>query len=279
MKLKNLLLLIFALFLSTLNANTLLLNDSFVKDNSILSAGAFLPTATVTTTTRLFARMGLLKLLLPVLTERHRILSRIISTVVQDITVTTTTGDSVTVTVDTSVDGVFDFNLTNVAFGTNPGDSQAQAQTATVTVKPLPTAAATGSITVCINALASEVTFTGTGGLIPYTFTYTINNGSEITVSTVNTNSVNVSVPTGTPGTFAYKIVKISSGGTCEQVQSSTATVKVFGIPSAAVSGTATVCMNDDKPNITFTGTGGEPPYAFTYNVNNSSDPNNYHLS
>ncbi|MDI1255189.1 MAG: T9SS type B sorting domain-containing protein [Flavobacterium sp.] len=276
MKLKNLLLLIFALFLSSLNANNLLLNNSFKNirshTNGINNCGnflpaAFLPTATISGTATV-CRNGVAEITFTGFngTAPYTFTYNINNG--PDITVTTTTGDSVVVTADTSVDGVFAYNLTNVAFGTNPADSQAQTGTETITVNALPEGTATGNSTVCLNAPAPNITFTGSGGTIPYTFVYNINGGTEITVTTNNTNSINISVPTDAAGTFVYNLVKVSSAGTCEQVLTKSATIKVFGVPTATVSGTATVCLNDDKPSITFTGANGEPPYTFSYNIN-----------
>ena len=41
-------------------------------------------------------------------------------------------------------------------------------------------------------------------------------------------------------------------------------------LPTATISGTASVCQNAPSPNITFTGAGGTSPYTFTYNINGS---------
>lgn len=97
---------------------------------------------------------------------------------------------------------------------------------ATVTVNPLPTATISGTATVCQNATAPDITFTGANGTAPYTFTYTINGGSNQTVTTVVGNSVTVSVPTGTSGTFSYNLVSIA-GQFCSQAQTGSATVTV----------------------------------------------------
>ena len=144
--------------------------------------------------------------------------------------------------------------------------------TATVTVNTLPTASIAGTTSVCQNATAPNVTFTGATGAAPYTFTYNINGGSNLTVTTISGNSVTVSAPTGTTGAFAYNLVSVSDANTCSQAQTGTATVTVNTLPTASISGTTTVCQNGTAPDITFTGATGAAPYTFTYNINGGSN-------
>ncbi|POY34629.1 hypothetical protein C3K47_19320, partial [Solitalea longa] len=98
-----------------------------------------------------------------------------------------------------------------------------------VTVNPLPNATISGSTTVCQNAASPVVTFTGSNGTAPYTFTYNINGGSNQTITTTSGNSVTIAVPTGTVGTFNYNLVSVKDGSAagCLQNLSGTATVTV----------------------------------------------------
>jgi gliding motility-associated-like protein len=139
-----------------------------------------------------------------------------------------------------------------------------------VTINPLPTATVAGNITTCLNAPMPSVTFTGAGGTAPYTFTYNINGGANQQVTTTSGNSVSVSAPTSTLGTFNYNLVSVSDGAVthCTQAQIGIATVLVNTFPNATISGTTTVCQNASEPQITFTGTDGNTPYTFTYNIN-----------
>ncbi|MES2222198.1 MAG: hypothetical protein V4587_14685, partial [Acidobacteriota bacterium] len=68
------------------------------------------------------------------------------------------------------------------------------------------------------------ITFTGNGGTAPYTFSYKINGGAVQTVSTTSGNSVIISVPTVTPGTFTYSLVSVeeSSSTACNNAASGT---------------------------------------------------------
>lgn len=185
-------------------------------------------------------------------------------------TVTTTSGNSVTVSVPTGTPGTYVYNLLNVSDGTAQACAQAQTGSATVIVDPLPTASIAGSTSVCRNAPSPDVTFTGATGIAPYTFTYNINGGPNQIVTTTSGNSVTVPVPTGTAGTFTYNLVSVQNSGpvSCVQAQTGSVTITVNPLPTAAVSGTITVCKNAPSPNITFTGGAATPPYTFTYNIN-----------
>ena len=139
-----------------------------------------------------------------------------------------------------------------------------------LTVNPLPTASISGTASACLNSVSPLITFTGTGGTAPYTFSYNINGGATQTVTTAagsNPQSVTVSAPTSTSGTFNYNLISVS-GQFCNQAQTGTATITVNPLPTASISGTASACVNDASPLITFTGTGGTAPYTFSYNIN-----------
>lgn len=189
-------------------------------------------------------------------------------------TVTTVAGNSITVAVPTTVAGTFVYTLVSVQDGTSTACTQVQSGAATVIVNPLPTAAINGTIAVCLNAPSPNITFTGAVGTAPYTFTYNINGGANLTVTTVAGNSVTVAVPTNVAGTFVYNLVSVQEGSAnlCTQVQSGSATVTVNPLPTAAISGTTAVCLNDASPLITFTGAVGTPPYTFTYNINGGAN-------
>ncbi|MBI5857382.1 MAG: PKD domain-containing protein [Sphingobacteriales bacterium] len=138
-----------------------------------------------------------------------------------------------------------------------------------VTLNPLPTASISGSTAVCLNAPSPDITFTGTAGTAPFTFTYNINGGPNQTVVSTG-NSVTVSVPTNVAGTFVYNLVSIQNGTTspCTNLQTGSATVIVNPLPTAGIAGTIEVCVNAPSPNITFTGAAGTAPYTFTYTIN-----------
>jgi len=188
--------------------------------------------------------------------------------------ISTTAGNSVTLPAPTSTAGTFNYNLVSVQDGSSTTCSQAQSGSATVIVNPLPTAAISGATTVCESSTAPLITFTGASASAPYTFTYNINGGPSLFVTTSSGNSVNVTAPTNVPGTFTYNLLSVQDGSTtaCIQAQSGTATVVVHPLPTATISGTTSVCLNSFPPLITFTGASASAPYTFTYNINGGAN-------
>ncbi|WP_462254539.1 PKD domain-containing protein [Ferruginibacter sp.] len=74
------------------------------------------------------------------------------------------------------------------------------------------------------------------------------------------------------PGTYTVRFCDITTPGCLSDTISHTVTVP--DIPSATVSGTNTVCLNDPSPQtITFTGSAGRAPYEFTYDINGTAQP------
>lgn len=141
-----------------------------------------------------------------------------------------------------------------------------------VAINPLPTASISGNATTCLNAAQPLVTFTGLGGIAPYTFTFTINGGSPQSVTTIGTsNTASVVVPTNSLGSFQYSLVSVSESGTgnCNQNQVGSVIVTINTNPTATIEGTNTVCKDAISPQVNFTGAGGNPPYTFSYNINN----------
>lgn len=180
-------------------------------------------------------------------------------------TVSSGGGNTATIPVSTSASGVSTYNLVSV---TSNGCSKPVSGSAVVTVNPMPTASISGTASVCQGSVSPQVTFTGTNGSAPYVFTYQLNGGANQTISSGVGAVATINVPTGTTGTFSYNLVSVSATGGCSQAQTGTATISVNPVPTASISGNATVCQNTTSPTITFTGANGISPYTFTYNVN-----------
>ncbi|GEO10027.1 T9SS type A sorting domain-containing protein [Segetibacter aerophilus] len=181
-------------------------------------------------------------------------------------TVTSAVGSStVTVAQPTLTAGAFTYTLVSVS---SASCTQAQSGSALITINPLPTATISGATTICLNTTAPNITFTGAGATAPYTFTYNINGGANQTITTTTGNSVTIAQPTSTVGTYTYTLVSVSSANTCSQLQGGSAAITVNPLPTASISGAATVCQNSTAPAITFTGAGATAPYTFTYKIN-----------
>lgn len=148
--------------------------------------------------------------------------------------------------------------------------------TSTVNVRTLPTAAITSGATAsaCQNGTGPTLTFTGAGGTAPYTFTYTVDNGSgpvaQPPITTVSGNSRTITASTTTPGTYRYALVSVQEGSTaaCSQAQTGFVDVLVRPLPGAIITGATEVCFNTTSPDIVFTGSNGTAPYTFNYTIN-----------
>ena len=189
-------------------------------------------------------------------------------------TVTTTSGNSVSISVPTNTVGIYTYNLVRVQDASAALCSQLQTGSAVVTVKQLPTAGISGSTSVCQNAASPLITFSGSSGAVPYTFTYNINGGATQSVTTTTGNSVTVPVPTGAVGTYTYNLLNVQEGSAqlCSQNQTGSVVIIVNPLPTASITGTAEVCMNTASPNITFSGASGVAPYTFTYTINGGAN-------
>ncbi|MGD9929768.1 MAG: PKD-like domain-containing protein [Mangrovibacterium sp.] len=186
----------------------------------------------------------------------------------------TISGNSVTIPVDTSTDGSFTYQLISVQDASSTACEQTQSGSTNITVNPLPTASIAGDNTVCQGAGSPVITFTGANGARPYTFTYRVNGGTEQAVATSSSsNTATVSVPTSTTGDFTYELLRVNDANTCGQNQGGIATVTVSPLPTATIEVNETaVCQGETAPMITFTGSGGEAPYTFTYKYNNGAN-------
>jgi hypothetical protein len=150
--------------------------------------------------------------------------------------------------------------------------------TGTITVNSLPIATIFGTTTICQNSIpAPLVTFTGSNGTAPYTFTYNINGGANQTVVSSG-NTATVTVPTTTAGTFTYTLtgVQDASSTTCGSTigTNNTAVVTVNPITSITTNPVAntTNCQNTTATAITVSATGtGTITYQWYSNISNSN--------
>ena len=143
-----------------------------------------------------------------------------------------------------------------------------------MTVHPLPDATLAGGITICKNGTKPILTFTGTNGIAPYTFTYTINNGPVQTITTSFGSAALLEVPTNTTGIYVYNLTSVSSSNTpscSKNITGQQQTVIVDGIPATVVITTNTTTICPGLP-ITFvantTNAGTSPTYQWLLNSN-----------
>ena len=175
------------------------------------------------------------------------------------------TGNVFTLPVSTTALGVFTYNLLSVQDSSSTLCSQNQTGSAVVTVNELPTATISGTSDHCINTGTPQITFTATTGTAPFTFNYTLNGAAQSVTSPTNTYTL--TAPNNTAGVFTYTLVSVTDAN-CTQAQTGSATITINPLPTATISGTAGVCLNDANPNIIITGANGTAPYTFVYSIN-----------
>ena len=173
----------------------------------------------------------------------------------------------------TSATGTYNLTISSGYTSTTANVCFSKISTAVV-VNPIPSATISGTTALCQNATAPNITFTGTGGTAPYTFTYNINGGTNTTVTSAsgtNPVSVNVAAPTGTSGTFTYNLVSVNDATStaCSQtITGQSATVTVNASPTAPTingqtGGTITAIAGCGTVTITATANGGDGCYFY----------------
>lgn len=152
------------------------------------------------------------------------------------------------------------------------------------------TATISGTTTVCQHAVQPLITFTGSGGTAPYTFTYTVTGGGSQTVTTSGTNnSVTIAVNTSSAGIFSYNLDSVHDDTmpSTEFTSIGIATVTVKASADASMGGTGAgtnfngvpvfrICSNTVSV-FTFTNTSSTISINSNYTINwgdNSPDFN-----
>ncbi len=113
-----------------------------------------------------------------------------------------------------------------------------------ISVLPTPVAAISAPISVCINDPAPTITFTGSQGTAPYTFTYNIDGGANQTETSVG-NTATVTAPTNIAGVYTYTITEIVETGVCSATQLVSTTVTVNTLPTVTTGNDTTLCFGD----------------------------------
>jgi gliding motility-associated-like protein len=188
-------------------------------------------------------------------------------------TATTTTGASYSKTVPTTDKGTFEFELTKVS--DTKGCAQNVTGTAMIRILSTPGGSIQGSVKLCEKDAEPLITFKGSSGTRPYSFTYSINGGADQRISTSAGDDIaTLRAPTTIPGTFTYRLkeVSYSDGITCPRNLAEDAVVTVHDLPRASITSSGSdidACQFQPSPEIRFNGQGGKPPYTFRYRRNN----------
>ncbi len=175
----------------------------------------------------------------------------------QDVSVLPLGGTFVAATGTFTPDSNPNFNTTRKFSYTLPanGDCPANSSVATVTFNSVPNANLTvDKTTVCQDFDSPILTFSGSNGTPPYTFSYTLGGASQPNIVTTTGNSVTLPVPTGALATLIYCLKGVQDAN-CPNVLAVPIcrTINVLDAP-AATEPSAPYEVCDD--NITFDGIG-----------------------
>ena len=133
-----------------------------------------------------------------------------------------------------------------------------------LTVNTLPSAAISSDVTQCDNVSSPTVTFTGTNGTEPYTFTYSKNGTGGNTLVTTSGNTANISITATPASTNTFEITKIADNNGCTKNitgQSNKVTIKAIEKPTIT-------CGNSTTSSITYNWTActGVTDYSISTN-------------
>jgi len=108
----------------------------------------------------------------------------------------------------------------------------------------MPLATISGSTVVCKGGIASTITFTGSNGAVPYTFSYQLNGGAVQKITTTGgSSSVALSQSSNAEGIYNYTLLGVGDAN-CSQSQSGSAVVTVQSKPVISLS-TQQVTLNE----------------------------------
>ncbi len=135
---------------------------------------------------------------------------------------------------------------------------------ALLTVNTLPTATLSSDVSQCDKVSSPTVTFTGSNGSAPYTFTYSKNGTGGITLVTTSGNTANISIPATPASSNTYEITKITDNNGCTKNitgQSNKVTIKAIEKPTIT-------CGNSTTSSITYNWTActGVTDYSISTN-------------
>ena len=123
-------------------------------------------------------------------------------------------------------------------------------------------ASISGSSMMCMGTPNSGLTFTGSGGAAPYTFTYTV--GGQPTLYTVSStgNTASPDLSAFPPGTYVINITNISDVTLASQNLNVTWNISIMPPPTPNAGSDQTIC----EGSVLTLGGNGQPGWTYTWN-------------
>ncbi len=130
------------------------------------------------------------------------------------------------------------------------------------------TATIEGGGNFCQGMDGGTVTFTGFGGMSPYTFTYAINGGAPQTVTSTGP-TVTLSLSTLVAGSYTYQLLEVTDFGQpdCSTIVNGTLVYTVNEMPVVSVDGGGEYCQHSEA-GITVSFANGQAPYSVDVGLN-----------
>ena len=110
----------------------------------------------------------------------------------------------------------------------------------------------TGTDTVCENSPSSKILFKGSGGTAPYTFTYNLNGGPNLTITTTSGDSIFLSAPATATGVFIYTLTNVSDASTQQTPLNESISLTVGASPDVTLNSSEYLSMIDGKPGFKY---------------------------
>ncbi len=171
--------------------------------------------------------------------------------------------------IDTDTPGVYTIELTKLtSFDVeeiNSCDYNVNS-TLEIEVLSLPEASITGDFSTCKNDSTTQVIFSGEQGEEPYTFTYSINNGSNETIISTGSTAI-LEFPTNESGTFTIDLIEVEEASdlSCSQEQEGTVTIEVFELPEIHAGSDSEICLGE---SVSLNASGGSS-YVWSNGIEN----------
>lgn len=108
---------------------------------------------------------------------------------------------------------------------------------------------------------------TGNAAWKTYSASYTVPTNGNYSLRFISVSSTGGA----SLGNFIDNVIVKYTASLCANI-SKEFTVKTIPLPTATISGEASVCKDGTSPTLTFTGSNGTSPYIFTYSINNGAN-------